>query len=238
MPQGTFIMNKRMKRKRPSKPLKRAGFTPRKRRALTAKMYQVAKRVVMKRAEPKSKIQLGGKTEVYHNTVYQWLLNDYTNMPVMGAAQNQRVGDQINISGWKLRMVLGQKSTRANVTWKFWIVKVPKGSTYNYNDWFRNIVSNVLLDPINTDYVKVLKSWTWKPYTGYIHGGTAAEITYPYMSWIPYRKQLKFGPSDNSTSHNDDDVYLMGAAYDAWGTLLTDNIGYVGLSTVMHYRDP
>lgn len=237
MPSGMFIRNKRGRRGRKSRPL-RGAFSRRKRAALTKKMYQVANRVVMSRAEPKAVQGYGAKTEVYHNTINLWRINDAAYMPTMGTGDNQRIGDQIKATGFKVRMVLGQKNDRPNVTWKFWVVKVPKGSIYAYNKWFKAYTNNVLLDPVNLDFVKLKSSWTWKPYTGYIHGGVAGEITYPYTQYIPYKRLIKFGPEDGVNGHNDEDLYILGAAYDTYGTLITDNIGFVDISTVLHYRDP
>ncbi len=97
-----------------------------------------------------------------HNAPLTFLLNTAVYMPAQGPADSNRVGDEINTIGYKLKMVIGQKKDRPNVTFKYWVVKVPKGSTYSYNAWFKNVSNNLLLDDINKDFVKTLASAAWE----------------------------------------------------------------------------
>ena len=52
------------------------------------------------------------------------------------AKKMARVGDEINVSYFRLRLVLANKEDRLNVNWKWWVDKVPKGSGYSYGTWF------------------------------------------------------------------------------------------------------
>lgn len=192
----------------------------------------------MKTTELKKKAAvLSSAVGLYHNTVTTFLLNGSFNMPSQGTADTERIGDKINMSGFKLRMILGQASDRPNVTFKFWVVRVPKGQTYSYNNWFRNVSGNVMLDDTNEDYVKVLTTKVWKPYRGRMENSTD-QFTITKKLWIPYKKLLNFGPSDGVNTHDDNDLYVMVTAYDAAGTLITDNIAYISLWAELYYRDP
>jgi len=194
----------------------------------------------MKVCESKSKGTNHQKAELYHNQPANIMhLNDQSvSVPSQGTGDNQRVGDQINISGYKLRMLIGQKADRPNVTFKWWVTAAPRGSSYSYSAWFRNVTGNALLDQINTDYVKVIKSGVWKPHDGYMDNASD-EYTFTKQIWVPRKKLLKFGPTDGSNFHNDThELNVIMVAYDAFGTLPTDNIAYVASFSDVFYRDP
>jgi len=204
------------------------------RRRLTA----IIKRTVLKSNEPKSKNKTIDKGELYHNVIYNVLLNAPSHMPSQGVKDTERVGDQINMSGIKLRVLFGQKTDRPNVTFRYWFLSVPKGSAYVYNQWFEAITNNVLLDDVNKDFVKVLQTGQMRPNEAGLGAVGGDEYTFTRKFWVPYRKTIKFGPSDTATTHNDDDVWFLLAAYDAYGTVITDNIAYFQAAATIFYKDP
>ena len=71
---------------------------------------------------------------MYHNafyatsgsTGYVSLLNDAGWLPTQGVGDNQRVGDQIYTTGFQLKMLIGQKVDRPNVTFRYLVSPVPK----------------------------------------------------------------------------------------------------------------
>lgn len=228
---------KRVVRRRSTK-----GATASRRRLLT-----LIKKTVMKKTELKEKVQNAGKTEIYHNCFYSgtnintgfvWPMNDHTLMPTQGVAENQRVGDEIYISGFKIRMLIGQKADRPNVNWRYFVLHVPKGSSITYANWFVSNTGNILLDDPNRDFVKVIKTGVWRPNEAGLVGGSADEYTFTKRIYIPYKKHLKFGPANGAVTHNDDDLYFVLMGYDAFGSAITDNIGYVQYGGSMVYRDP
>ncbi|AMB42980.1 hypothetical protein [Circovirus-like genome DCCV-9] len=219
--------------------LAKARARPYKKSKASKTFAKKVKAVVMKTVETKSRPWGYGKLELNHNVPYAITLNGTGNpgpMPPQGTQDYERIGDIINTSGIKLRLMCGQKADRPNVTFKFWVVQVPKGSGYSYNQWFMNYTGNCLLDSINTDFVKILATHTWKAPETY--SAETREVTFTKQWWIPRRRVVKFGPTNASLSHNDSDVHLLCAAYDAYGTLVTDNIAYVQLHVETFYRDP
>lgn len=198
---------------------------------------KAVQRVVKRTCETKEKNTGFGKNEMYHNTFVTFPINNGSYMPTQGTADTQRVGDQLYTIGWKFKMLIGQKADRPNVTFKYYVLKVPKGSTYSYNNWFKNTSNNVLLDDVNTDFVKILTTGVWKPHDGSMDNATD-EYVYTRKLWLPYKKLYKFGPADAAQSHNDDDLWFVCAAFDAYGTLLTDNIAYIDLQTNFYFKDP
>lgn len=187
------------------------------------------------------------KTEIYHNCFYSgtsintglvWPLNDAGVMPSQGVADNQRVGDEINMMSFSIKLVLGQKADRPNVNWRYLVLSVPKGSTITYANWFILTTGNVMLDDPNRDFVKTIRQGFWRPNEAGLVGGSADEYTFTKRIFFPYKKLLKFGPGGGATTHNDNDLYFVLMGYDAFGSLTTDNIGYVQASTTLYYRDP
>lgn len=202
--------------------------------------------LILKKAEPKHKNADFGKSELYHNLMSVTKLNDVSTMPVQGTGDSQRVGDNINLGAFYIRMLCGQKIDRPNVTWRFIVAKLPKGTPVSYSTIFDNITGNVLLDSINKDKVKVLKSLVLKKYglspTAFSGSGAnltwnAKETTFPVKLWVPYRKLYKF-MADAGTEHTDDDIYLLTFVYDAYGSLVTDNIAYAQITSTIYYKDP
>jgi len=211
------------------------------------RLVSLIKRTVLKKTELKEKFVSSPKAEIYHNCFYNvsgvssgfvWPLNGSPNMPAQGVQDNQRVGDEIDIAGFQLRLLCGQKADRPNVNWRYFVLSVPKGSTLTYGNWFTVNTGNVLLDDPNRDFVKVHQQGIWRPNEAGLVGGSADEYTFVKRMFIPYKKHLKFGPGDSVLSHNDDDLYFILMAYDAFGSLITDNIGYVQFGATMTYRDP
>lgn len=181
-----------------------------------------------------------GKVEMYHNSVHSFMLNKTDYMPAQGPQEYARIGDSIDISGWSLRLLIGQKTDRPNVTFKYWVISVPKGSTYTYNSWFQNMTNNVLLDDLQKDVAKLLKVGVWRPNEAGLGNTGGDEYTFTKRLWVPYKRRYKFGPGDNVKTHNDGrDIWLLLAAYDAYGSITgEDNIAYVQSVGTLYFTDP
>lgn len=196
------------------------------------------KTVALRQSEPKFRSSSIGTTQLFHNVIQAQILNSSSFMPPQNATDTGRIGDQIRIAKYDLKLVFGQKGDRPNVNFKWWIVKVPKGSSYAYASWFIATTNNVMLDDINTDFVKVLKSGYMRPNEAALTGTGDDEYTFCKRITFPYNRLVKFGPADAAVTHNDDDIYFMVTCYDAAGTVPTDNIAYVIANCTVHYRDP
>lgn len=210
-------------------------------------MVALIKKTVLKKAEQKEKQVSFEKVEMFHNCFWNGGTPSSTGLvikmnsgvlPTQGVGDNQRVGDEIYLSGFKWKFLVGQKADRPNVTFRYLVMTVPKGSSITYHDWFKNVVGNVLLDEPNRDFVKVHASGIWRPNEAGLGNTGGDEYTFTKQMWIPYKKKLKFGPADAAITHNDDDLYMVIMAYDAYGTLPTDNIAYIQPLLLCYYRDP
>ncbi|AKV62267.1 putative capsid protein [Callinectes sapidus associated circular virus] len=130
------------KRKRmPVRRFNKGRYTKRSRSRMTVNtVKKIAKSVVMRKVEPKHKSFNTGKYELYHNTFNTYRINTDNQMPAEGTGDDQRIGDRIYTTGFKLRLLLGQKSDRPNVTFKIYVMKVPKGQGYAYANFFSKMV--------------------------------------------------------------------------------------------------
>lgn len=179
------------------------------------------------------------KTELYHNTgaagiVAFWNLNGTGAMPSHGMTDADRIGDNIFVTGYSIKLLLGQKQDRPNVTFKIMVVEAPASNyTNTYSNIFVANTGNCLLDTVNTERYRVKYSKT-------IHkkwdGDVGKECTFPVKIWIPDGKFYRFRAS-NDKNHDNDYLSVIIMAYDAYGSLLTDNIAYFQGGQVTYFRD-
>ena len=201
--------------KRRKRPYRRKSF-------LSRNVSRIARQVVLRAAESKSKTIAHGKTELYHNNMSLNIhLNTASHMPAQGDGSNGRNGDSIISKGYKIRMAITNKGDRPNVTYRLVVFAARAGTSNTYGNVFENISGNCLLDAVNTDRCTILYQRWFKPNKGMV--GTSETGVREYTStkqfWIKREKTLKF----NGNEQNDRDVYMVMLAYDAYGTLQTDN---------------
>lgn len=191
----------------------------------------------MKTAEPKHKNYNHGLSTFQHDVVKHWVLNNDAQMPTEGTGDDQRNGDQIYSGGYCLRAMINQFNDRPNVTYKYWVMRTPRDVTYSYSEFFDNVTGNVLLDPPNKDYVKVLTSGTIKPGASvqYLYD---RRFTFPFKLWIPHKKLVKFGPADGAIKAVEDKLWFLMVAYDAQDTAALSNVAEIAMTTTLYYKDP
>lgn len=206
------------------------------------------KRTILKMAEPKHICYSHGKTEVYHNAgeptgVYRYLpnpiiLNGNNQMPGVGTSDKTRNGDQIYGTGIAVNLLLGQKQDRHNVTWRIMVLKIsPSEKPTQLDDFIENTSGNILLDSVNTDRGKIVYQKYIKHRLDPDAGTAGKEYTFTHRIFIKNRQLYKF-TKDADKLHENKIFYVYVFAYDAYGTLLSDNIGYVQGWTKFYYRDP
>ena len=189
-------------------------------------MRKIARQVMLRSAETKSKVINYGKVELYHDSLsVTHKLNFTAHMPSQGTGQNERIGDTVTAKGYKIRFLLGSKYDRPNVTYRVVVFAAKAGVTPTYGNVFNNICGNGLLDDVNRDRVTLLRQKYYKPNKGMVSTSESGqkEYTSAHYMFIPRKKTYKF----NGLECNDRDLYLCVLAYDAYGSLTTDNIAYI-----------
>ncbi len=139
-------------------------------------------------------------------------------------------------------MLCGQKGDHPNVTWRWFAVQFPGtvnlvGTNLPYNNVFENTTGNVLLDEIQRDTCRVLATGYMRPNQAGLADTGNDEYTFCKRLFIPHKKLYKFGPNDSQQTHNQHPVYFFVMVYDAFGSLITDNIAYYQVFTKLIYKD-
>lgn len=234
-------------RARPAKRARRGYRRPRWTSKLAKRnISRIARQVVLTAAEGKEKTTDHGKTELYHNSLAKVATINGANstvMPMQGNGDTQRNGDRIIARGFKVHCLMGQKADRPNITWRVIVVAQRPGTAgLTYNQLFKNVSGSGMLDEINDDMVTVLYQKYWKPLKSSIVTANAGvensqEFTFSKRFFIPRKKVYKFD-EDGSAQHDDKLLMLYMLPYDAYGTLITDNIAYSHVWTKFIYKDP
>lgn len=210
--------------------------------ALTRRMRRVAKSVVSSTKETMHLDYDWSKTELNHNLYpgFRNQLNTLTAMPTQGTTDSNRLGNDIYRLGYHFRVMFGVKQDRQNTKFRLVLVGMPKGaSTLAYANVFDAVTSNVMLDPIDKDrtvrvyYDKIIGYKNLNPGVP----TTGKETTFFRKFYVPMRKVIKFY-DDGAQDNNDvEDLWLIIMAYDAFGSLIADNIGYVQVWHRLYWKE-
>lgn len=226
-----MAFKRKMSAKRNVKKTYKKKYVAKRRTRLTT----LIRRVVSRTAESKVVDRAVPKTEMYHNSSHYFIVNDTSGYPIQGTAGTQRIGDEIYVKGFKVRLLFGQKSDRPNVSFRIVIGHANKAWTWNYSSFMRNVTGNVLLDPPNPDVFKVIKTYTLRPNEAGLNATGNDEYTFTHSAWIPYNKKIRF-PVGNQDADGDN-LFFVIFPYDAYGTLTSDNIAYYQAACSCHYKD-
>lgn len=209
-------------------------------------MKKIAKQQVVKNAEVKradySLVRLpayhnGGSTGVSGCPIY--FLTDTSYLPAQGTGASQRLGNEIYASGWTVRFQVNLPADRLNTKFRIMVIRVNRGYSLSlYTQIWDNITGNIMLDPTDPERVKIIKS----VYVGYknINPGvptTGKEITMYRKIWIPFKKNIKFYDDNSQLNNLAYDYHLVAAAYDTYGSLITDIVGYIQPWVRLSFKD-
>lgn len=183
-----------------------------------------------------------GKAELNHNNYitgsFNPLLNGTALLPSQGDGDSNRTGNDIYARGIQCKMMFGCKADRHNTTFRVVVYKCTKGySIGTYTTVFDNQTGNVMLDGVDKDRVKVIMDKKFAQKVDVNDHNANKEITFFRKIWIPHKSLYKFyddGAQDNSYPY---DIRMCVLAYDAYGTLITDNIGYVQMWSRFYFKD-
>jgi len=227
---------------------KKGKFNPAKRRR-TGTFAAKVKQVILRTAEPKQWRVDHGKTELYHNSGSPasgqilhgqiWLDGS---LPPQGVGDSARVGDEIVCSRLHVKMLMGMKAARHNVTFRIIVFKCTAGAyPSTLAQLLIGITSNILLEDTNKDRVTIVRDYKKKVV---LHpdlsgvGGADKEYTFPLQMSIPMKMKIKFETDGSTVSSNKKNLYCQIMAYDAFGSLITDNIAYFQMCSTLYYKDP
>lgn len=211
-----------------------------------ATVKKIAHKEVVKAAETK-RVDIGfGRFAAYHNGGTTgingsplYFLTDTANLPAQGTGDTQRVGNDIYASGWTVRFQINLPSDRLNTKFRIMILRVNRGyGISSYTSVWDNITGNIMIDPVDADRVKVIKTL----YVGYknINPGVPTagkEVTMYRKIWIPFKKTIKFYDDGVQLNNLAYDYYLIASAYDTFSSLSSDIVGYIQPWVRLTFKD-
>jgi len=220
--------------------------------AKKSSMVALIKKTIMKTAETKEYRHGIQIVPLLHNTpavISTNLLRCQVAPAVAVNLVDPRIGDSIQCQGISLRFLFMTYSDRPNVTFRIWVIKAPPYSAvsgvspYTYDGWFVNRTGQWVLDTINNTQVTVVKSMTFKPPisdTSQEVGASLHETSFARTMWVPWNKTVAYQEQSTATVTDQSKNYslqLLCAAYDTYGTLITDFAGKMLVQHSMHFKD-
>ncbi len=147
-----------------------------------------------------------------------------------------RKGDEIILKNINLRFWMANKLDRPNVTYKavlFWydVATPPSNATVYFTQ------TNKLLDRYNTEQISIIDTFIVKSTNNYAVDANNHEKSYMHTlnkSWKV--KKIKY--DEGGVAPKFKDIGFAIVAYDAFGTLQTDNIASYAYNCKLSFKDP
>lgn len=202
----------------------------------SAKFRSAVRKEILRTTETKMRTSVQGVTSLYHNTwnSSSWLMN----LP-KGDGQEHRDGDEVFLRQLVTKLHFNTKPDRQSMTIRAMLIQVPSHhASTSANALFQATANLIIAFPDKRD-MKVLAQKVVK-----LQGDTV------WNSSDTVKKDLSATIVLTANFHNRRVVYdsadepkdfavrLLIAAYDAHGTLTTDNIADFMASSRLYYKDP
>ncbi len=187
------------------------------------------------------KLMYGGinDQQIYHNvplTVFN--ATSLLDAIAVGTAPYQRIGHQVTLKEIAFRFLLNNKDNRPNVTYRLTVVAIPgvSSSSDAFGEVFASASTsqpiNAFLQPgvgrILHDHYIAGGNFSVTPLTS---GGTVKERSFHYQCRIPMNQSVRYNTDNVATTR----LIVWLNAYDAYGTLTTDNIASLPNATYALY---
>lgn len=233
-------------RKRATRPLR---VMRRRKPATRAGLKSLIKSVALNNTETKQSSHYSENVQLNHNRTYYGIgllsTTQGTENP-SGASQNDlnRLGDEIIARGLKLKFWVSFKVDRPN--------QIVKLSAFQYNTdtttmtdaiyWKgadgQGSMMNRLIDTVDPYRVKLLKSRVLKPRANFSIPDNGHEASFLCEMWVPLHDRKVKYRVDNSTRSLLKDLGFSIVTYDAYGTLISDNIASFAYHSCLYFKDP
>ena len=217
-------------------------------KALDRKIARVAKKTVLKTSEAKhtswrfENINLNHNLTSYHPSdglgFYRTNQGFDDNNTQQGFPNGTdiREGDECYLENINLKMWLSNKNDRPNVMYRIILFEYSEGETVD-NAMVFFTQTNKMLDRVNNKKVRVLKS-KYVKLNGpdlTLNGHERSQIVSINHK---FRRPKKIRYQENSSIPKNTNMAFVVVAYDAYGTLQTDNIGSFAYDLKLTWRDP
>lgn len=205
--------------------------------ARQSNLVKMIKSIALGQCETKRIITTSENLQIFHNVPS--IIGNLCST-TQGTSQVSRVGDEVIAQYLKIKLWLSNKSDRPNVMWRV-IVYCPRPGTTTL-DWQTNSATNRILAFVDTDKLNVKSQKILNPPPGdfSLETGATLKERSRYLTMNVNVKNYKISYfSDNDTvpklqKHN---ICVAVIAYDAYGTLITDNIASYAFSYEFYFKD-
>lgn len=216
-------------------------------RIVSKSLVRAIENISLKKAETKTYCRTVENNQLYHNggaaSQYVWVPNLLS--IGQGNSETARDGDEIVAKGIRIALWLSNKSDRPNVMYRIIVVRCPpdQATATSPANLFRGEVGNKMIDRINTDKYSIVYHKYIQPFNGDYSlesGASFKEHSYMFKSYVNCKNaKVKYSSDNGQVPKYQRDCYsLVVIAYDAYGTLTTDNIASFTYSTTMYFKDP
>lgn len=236
--------SKKFKRVPKRRPKRRSGFV------------RAVRRIALNACETKSVYRCSENNQLNHNVPFFYSGLLYTTQGVgdatMDAASSydSRIGDEIMVKGIDLRFWLSTKNDRPNTQYRIIVFKHRQGLTINtgavFNDYQLaagppEVRNNKVMSYANTEKITVLKQIMLKSQGNDYSlesGATNRERSRYVQCYLPMKMMKVKYEIEDSTTPKFNNISVCVVAYDAYGTLSTDNIASFAWSYKLYFKDP
>jgi len=203
---------------------------------------KIAQKTIDTNVEDKRKVYLNENLQLFHNkpAYIGKFLSDLAQGPNTGTGgvkQTVRIGDRVKLKNINMRFWLSNKLDRPNVMYKgvfFWY-PVDLGSAITDADVYMT-AQNKMLDRYNFKRIKIIDTFIVKSTNNYAVDANNHEHSYLATLNKSYKsKYIQF--ETNSAKAKGWELGYSLVAYDAYGTLQTDNIASYAVNSQLTFED-
>lgn len=188
----------------------------------------------------------GTGASINHDTLkgFQLWSSTLTSLfPSQGLGDGNRIGDEIYVTGMKIRFQFEMPHDRRNTKIKLWYVPYnsDQGAPVTQSEFQHNVTGNTFLDPIQN------KRWVGTKYLGMYQLKATDQTTGVQdktlfiEKWIPIYRKVTFKEDGSSViaSGLKEQAAIIATAYDTYSTFQTDTVVSRGeIQCTLYYKDP
>lgn len=194
--------------------------------------------IALKNCETKHRFLTAENVQLYHNVAY---LNTNLLSCSQSNTQTSRVGDEVIGQYLNLKVWLSNKADRPNVMYRIIVYSSNLQDTSLY--WASGSSGNYMLATVDTDKIKIIKQKIIKPLSGDYSlesGATGREHSNLVSFNIRLKnRKIKYQADSGSVPKwQGNYIHFAVIAYDAYGTVSTDNIASFGWQSCFYFKDP
>lgn len=210
-------------------------------------MYKMIKSVALKNTETKVTFTSVENQNLFHNGGNTNNFAQRVNLlaTTQGTADTNRIGDEVFASYLRIKLWLSNKLDRPNVMYRILVYTAPvnKSATADFVDLFKGGNANRMLGIVNSGIYKLRYHKMIQPKAGdySLESGSANKerSTYHAINIPLNNRRIKYQATASQIPRDQQDHLVLAIiAYDAFGTLTTDNIASYACQTAFYYKDP